>query len=433
VNQYFLANTLAISETDDPHPDRRFCIFVGTRVFHGSERVARLLDTISQVAELDDIVARMTEGDSGSAMSHEQVLAAIETQLIPSGVVSRTSGSAGEVTQRSPYLFFSRTLISATMVGRVAPPLSALFAPATAIATVLLCTGLLLLWLVGLAQSGSISAALSDFDMSLADSSLFYLLVLVSFIMHEFGHAAASHRFGSRPAEIGIGLYLVFPVLFCNVTQAWRLPRKARVAVNLGGVYFQLIVCAVLAACQLATHSDVLTLVMYANLVSMLVTLNPFFRFDGYWIYSDLFRLPNLRDSAREVTIAALGRAARSLLRLTPGAAVASKPALRLYAWSSMLFFTGFIGTMLAGMWRLASTLPQLWGAALEKYQRQPPLEALVDAGGHAMMLAIYVLGCILTVGFIVSALRHAVLAVRQACSRTALTAGVTAAQGTMP
>jgi hypothetical protein len=374
-------------------------------------------------------VQHMNTGDGG-AMNHEQVRAAIETQLIPSGVVTTTAGSARDVAKRSPYLFFSRTLISAKLVGRGAPALSVLFAPATALVAVLLCTGLLSLWLFGLAQAGNVRAALTDFDMTLAQSSLFYLLLLCSFVMHEFGHAAASHRFGSKPAEIGIGLYLVFPVLFCNVTEAWRLPRAARVAVNLGGVYFQLIVCGALALCQLMTHNDVLTLVIYATLVSMLVTLNPFFRFDGYWIYSDLFRLPNLRDSARDATVAAVGRAARFLLRLPPRPAAATKRALRFYAAGSLLFFTVFIGSMLTGMWRLASALPGLWGAALEKYARQPPFEALVDAGGAALMLAIYMVGCVLTLAFIVSALRSGLLAVRRACSPSPPPAGIAAAQG---
>jgi putative peptide zinc metalloprotease protein len=416
VNQYFLTDKLSISETDDPHPERRYCIFVGERVFHGSERVARLLDAVARDADLGNIVQAINMDASSGAMTHEQVRAVIDTQFIPAGVIRTSPDGAGDLAKRSPYLFFSRTLISAKLVGRAAPPLSLLFAPAVALAALLLCSGLLALWFAGLLQAGSVSAALADFDMTLADSSLFYLLILCSFIMHELGHAAASHRFGSRPAEIGIGLYLVFPVLFCNVTQAWRLPRHARVAVNLGGVYFQLIVSAVLAACQLATHSEVLTLAIYANLVSMLVTLNPFFRFDGYWIYSDLFRLPNLRDSARELTVAAVGRAARSLLRLPPAAVAAGKPALRYYAAGSMLFFTVFIGMMLQGMWRLASHFPQLWGAALEKYARQPALEALVDAGGQAMMLAIYLLGCLLTLGFIIAALRNGARVVRQAC-----------------
>src|SRR5690606_39280851 len=53
-----------------------------------------------------------------------------------------------------------------------------------------------------------------------------------------------------------------------------------------------------LAVAALVTGDDLFKVVVLANVISMLHSLNPFLRFDGYWVYSDAFGIVNLRREA---------------------------------------------------------------------------------------------------------------------------------------
>lgn len=127
-----------------------------------------------------------------------------------------------------------------------------------------------------------------------------YALFLASLVWHELGHATAAARFGARPSDIGVAMYLIYPVFYSDVTTTWQLRRAERVAVDLGGVYFQFMAAAVyVGAFLLSGWSPLWTafvLILYATLFS----LNPIFRFDGYWFLSDALGVTNLsRQPAR--------------------------------------------------------------------------------------------------------------------------------------
>ncbi len=119
-------------------------------------------------------------------------------------------------------------------------------------------------------------------------------LVLVSMVFHELGHASACRYGGATPGEIGGGLYLMWPALYTNVTDAYRLGRGGRVRTDLGGVYFNAVFCVVLGAIYQITGFAPLILAVATTMILMLEQLLPFVRFDGYWIVSDLAGVPDL-------------------------------------------------------------------------------------------------------------------------------------------
>jgi putative peptide zinc metalloprotease protein len=127
-----------------------------------------------------------------------------------------------------------------------------------------------------------------------AAAAIGYALFVASLFVHELGHASASAWFGRPPSEIGAALYLVYPAFYSDVSQAWALRRGARVIVDLGGVYFQLACIAALAVGWRATGSAALGVAAWMSLMSAAVSLNPIFRFDGYWVLSDLIGVANL-------------------------------------------------------------------------------------------------------------------------------------------
>jgi putative peptide zinc metalloprotease protein len=156
-----------------------------------------------------------------------------------------------------------------------------------------------------------------------------YLLVFLSVLFHEFGHLSACQYFGCPHSEIRLGLYLVFPVFYANVTPAWRLERKARVVVDLGGMYFQLILTIPAFLLFLLTEDQVWLLLFLELDAMILFSLNPFLRFDGYWLCSDLLGVPNLRSRSQSLMKILYGRLTRQsmvphapLLELRPAARI---------------------------------------------------------------------------------------------------------------
>jgi putative peptide zinc metalloprotease protein len=124
------------------------------------------------------------------------------------------------------------------------------------------------------------------------------LLSLLGILCHEFGHAAAVSRYGGTPGMIGFALYLLMPSFFADVSEIWRFPRRQRMIVDLGGVYFQQVTFVVFALLGILTAAPEYFVACHFIDLMVLITLNPVFRFDGYWFLVDFLGLPNLYQSA---------------------------------------------------------------------------------------------------------------------------------------
>jgi putative peptide zinc metalloprotease protein len=127
------------------------------------------------------------------------------------------------------------------------------------------------------------------------------LFMLISSLFHEIGHASACKYLGVQHGGIGFGLYLNFPVLYTDVTQVWRLNRKQRCLVNMAGVYFQCIILILILVLFGFTRWDMCRYIIFTLNLGFLMTLNPFFKFDGYWLATDILGVSNLRQRTKEV------------------------------------------------------------------------------------------------------------------------------------
>ena len=121
-------------------------------------------------------------------------------------------------------------------------------------------------------------------------------------IAHEMGHAFAANRYGCRIGTMGIAFLVLFPMLFTDTTEAWKLPsRQKRLVIGASGILSELI----LAVFALLTWSflspGILKSVAFflattAWVLSLLMNLSPFMRFDGYFLLSDLTGMENLHE-----------------------------------------------------------------------------------------------------------------------------------------
>ena len=123
---------------------------------------------------------------------------------------------------------------------------------------------------------------------------LVFVLAVVSAGFHELGHAAACRYGGATPGGMGMGLYLVWPAFYTDVTDAYRLPRRDRLRVDLAGLYFNAVVAVITMGVWLAVRTDALLLLVALQILQMVKQLSPIIRADGYHILSDATGVPDL-------------------------------------------------------------------------------------------------------------------------------------------
>lgn len=181
-------------------------------------------------AELADAVSAR----GGVQLGAEEVLYLAERRLAPIGVVDAGPRSATPVSSgRSAFALRLRArAIPPRVVRALAAGLAPLFWPPLVAAVV---AGLVSVdaWL--LLTGGLTGIAPHLLDPATMGVTLAFLLASAAF--HECGHAAACRYGGARPGAIGVGLFLVWPAFYSDVTDAYRLGRGGRVRTDLGGVY----------------------------------------------------------------------------------------------------------------------------------------------------------------------------------------------------
>src|SRR3954462_11990825 len=119
-------------------------------------------------------------------------------------------------------------------------------------------------------------------------------LAVGSAAFHEVGHAAGCRFGGGRPGGMGAGIYMVWPAFYTDVTDAYRLPRPARLRTHLGGLYFNAVIAVITLGVWLAVRADALLLLIAVQMLEMVKNLSPVIRSDGYHILSDATGVPDL-------------------------------------------------------------------------------------------------------------------------------------------
>lgn len=120
-------------------------------------------------------------------------------------------------------------------------------------------------------------------------------------IIHEFSHAYTAKKYGLRVPSMGVAFLVLLPVLYTDVTDAWRLSdRKKRLAITGAGVMAEMVVAGAALILWGFLSPGILQSVCFiiasTNLIHTLaINLNPAMRFDGYYMLSDLMGVENLQ------------------------------------------------------------------------------------------------------------------------------------------
>jgi putative peptide zinc metalloprotease protein len=164
------------------------------------------------------------------------------------------------------------------------------------------------LWLV-LGHFAEFRARLPELTALVDARNLPWLLLAIGGVkvLHELGHGLACKHFGGEVRELGLMLLVFVPCLYCDVSDAWRLPSKRRrIAVTAAGVVVELVLASIATIVWWYAVPGVAQLVamnvmIICSVNTLLVNGNPLMRYDGYFILSDLLETPNLWQRSREV------------------------------------------------------------------------------------------------------------------------------------
>lgn len=204
------------------------------------------------------------------------------------------------------YLFFKVPLFRpARMLAATLPIVAPLFTRTAAVVVAAL--GLIGLYL----SSRQWEAFVSTFVdyLNLEGVFQFAIVFVVVKALHELGHAFVAARAGVRVTSMGVAFMLMTPMLYTDVSDAWRLrDRRSKLAIDAAGVVVELALAAValflwafLADGPL--RSSVFMIATTSLFMGLAINLNPLMKFDGYHILADSWGIANLQQRSNTLAI----------------------------------------------------------------------------------------------------------------------------------
>lgn len=118
------------------------------------------------------------------------------------------------------------------------------------------------------------------------------VLLVLSGLFHESGHALATKAFGRKILGVGIGWNWITPILFVDTSDMWLARRWQRIVVSLAGPYTHLVLGGISSGLTLvfmgAEAQRNLWLFTAGSYLLFLMNLLPIFNFDGHYVWQEL-------------------------------------------------------------------------------------------------------------------------------------------------
>ncbi|MEY9962984.1 putative peptide zinc metalloprotease protein [Streptacidiphilus sp. MAP12-16] len=335
-------------------------------------------------------ISHRVSGLYGREVSEENIAYLVEHKLQPLGVTVPFGQEDDEVAQapRSDLLLAlkgHRVMFSQQRVNRIGRALAWLHRPLM----VVLVLGSMVamdVWLFGF--YGAMTPVLEVLNQPVLLLAVFALTV-ASLVFHEFGHASACRYGGARPGCIGCGLFLIWPSMYTDVTDVYRIGRAGRIRTDLGGVYFNVVFMLGMGGCYFLTGQQFFLSAVYLGHFEVLEQLMPAVRLDGYYILGDLAGVPDLFGKIRPI-----------LLSMVPGKPV--RPEVVDLKRSARVIVTTWVLTMvpllLGDLGYALWNLPRIVSTGIRSLTAQLTGTASAFADGHLATGLVGVLGSFMLV-----------------------------------
>lgn len=143
--------------------------------------------------------------------------------------------------------------------------------------------------------------------LSMRGAMLLVIAIVLAKILHELSHAYVAINHNCRVPSLGIAFVLGTPMLYADVTDAWRLSsRHARLQVDAAGILSDLSIAAIATLAWIFLPLGIAKDIAFALattgwVLSLMMNLNPFMKFDGYHLLADAVGAPNLYERASKL------------------------------------------------------------------------------------------------------------------------------------
>lgn len=143
---------------------------------------------------------------------------------------------------------------------------------------------------------------LSSLQSSFTPAGMLAYMAALAFakVLHELGHALTATRYGVRVAHMGVSLVVMFPMLYTDTSESWKLTdRRKRLAIVSAGMVAEIGLAGLATLFwSLTPDGPIRSALFFLATTSWILTLainaSPFMRFDGYFLLSDYLDFPNL-------------------------------------------------------------------------------------------------------------------------------------------
>jgi CRP-like cAMP-binding protein len=190
---------------------------------------------------------------------------------------------------------------------------------------------------------------------------LLLALGLVLTFAHELGHAVVETHYGRHIGSAGFMIYFGSPAFFVDASDGLMMERRQRILQSAAGPLFELVLAGMAAVWIFLFPDSGASPFLYRfallNLFVIFLNLVPLLELDGYWIFSDLIQVPDLRPRSLAFIEHDMWHKLRTRDAFTP-----QEWGLGLYGLAGVLFtvvslFTAFFfwkeifGGMVSSLW----------------------------------------------------------------------------------
>lgn len=249
----------------------------------------------------------------------------------------------------------------------------------------------ILVMVAGLIAAFKLESLLSDVSgatsrmlhFSVDDWTTFILAIGLLKIVHELAHGIACHLYGGRCREMGILFLFGVPCLYCDVSDAWLIRRRRdRMLVSAAGMIAEVVVAALAVFVWASSYSGFLhdvsaMIIVVASFSTIAINLNPLLRYDGYFILSDWWGVPNLASEAN-AALRSVGMERRPLNGR--GTLVAYAIASGVYRLAVVFVLVGLLCSTVSQWIGIGVALPVGAWASFQMLQRWFPRETGVGS-----------------------------------------------------
>ncbi len=132
-----------------------------------------------------------------------------------------------------------------------------------------------------------------------------WVLLATIGLIHETAHGFACKHTGAGAHRMGFLLIYLSPAFFCDTTEAWVYGGKwQRIWTVVAGIWSTMLICSMATfvwwgtAAGTPVHNFAYLLMLVSGLLPVAINLNPLIKLDGYFIFTEMFEIGDLKENS---------------------------------------------------------------------------------------------------------------------------------------